>query len=251
MNGETEIKTKAKVDPTERGVDHGVQEAAGPAEEPPLPPFAEQMAQQLGGWRGLVESGFPVLVFVITNVVLGWVIPGEQRLVLKIAIGAAVAVALGIAMVRLMNKQSVRYAVNGLFGIALGAWLAWDTGEERAFYLPGIIITIGYVFALLASIVVGHPLVGWVWTVIANGGKGDWRADERLRRTFSWLTGLWAVVFLLKVSIQSALYVADYATALGVARLVLGTPVFVLLVAISFWAVRKVTRESQQEPAMP
>ena len=24
-----------------------------------LPPFSEQMAQQLGGWRGLVESGVP------------------------------------------------------------------------------------------------------------------------------------------------------------------------------------------------
>jgi len=217
-------------------------------EPEPLPPFAEQMSQQLGGWRGLVESSVPVLVFVIANIVLGWFVPGETRLALKIAIGSAVGVALVIAVIRLSRKESVRFAVNGLFGIALGAWLAWDTGEERAFYLPGILITLAYVLALLASIAVKHPLVGWVWTVIANGGKGDWRSDLRLRRTFSWLTGLWAAVFMLKVVVQSALYLANHATALGVARLLMGTPIFVLLVAISFWAVRRVTRE--QQPAV-
>ena len=37
------------------------------AEGEQLPPFAEQMAQQLGGWRGLIESGIPVAVFVLVN----------------------------------------------------------------------------------------------------------------------------------------------------------------------------------------
>jgi hypothetical protein len=219
--------------------------------EEELPPFAEQMSQQLGGWRGLIESGIPVLVFVIVNVVLGWAWPDSRsREGLQWAIGAAVAVAVGIAIVRLMRKQSIRFAVNGLFGIALGAYLAWNSGEARDFYLPGIIITVAYAVLLLGSIVVGHPLVGWVWTVVVNGGKGDWRSDQRLRRTFAWLTALWATVFLLKAGIQTALWVANYPNALGVARLLLGYPPFIALLAISFWAARRVSRDTPSTPAL-
>ena len=209
------------------------------SEQEELPPFAEQMAQQLGGWRGLVESGIPVAVFVLVNVVLAWFVT-DARVVLQWAIGASVAIAAVIAIFRFARKQSVRFAVNGLFGIALGAWLAWRSGEARDFYLPGIYFTLGYVAVLLGSIVIGHPLVGWIWTVIANGGKGDWRGDARLRRTFAWLTALWAGVFLLKVAIQVGLYIANEATALGVARLALGYPPFALLLAVSWWAVRRV-----------
>jgi Protein of unknown function (DUF3159) len=217
-------------------------------EEEQLPPFAEQMAQQLGGWRGLIESGIPVAVFVLVNVALGWLWPEERtREALQWAIGSAVAVAVGIAIVRFTRQQSVRFAVNGLFGIALGAYLAWNSGEARDFYLPGIIITLAYVVILLGSIVVGQPLVGWIWTVIANGGKGEWRSDDRLRRTFAWLTALWAIVFLMKAGIQTALWLANYPNALGVAKIALGYPPFLMLLAISFWAARRVTRE---QPAL-
>ncbi len=213
-----------------------------------LPPFAEQMAQQLGGWRGLVESGVPVAVFVLVNVVLGEVFPdkADSRMVLQWAIGSSVAVALAIAVLRFTRKQSIRFAVNGLFGIALGAYLAWNSGEQRDFYLPGIFITLGYVVLLLGSIFVGHPLVGWIWTVVANAGKGDWRSDEKLKRTFVWLTALWATVFFLKFLIQGSLYLAHYETALGVSRIALSYPPFALLLAITIWAVRRVRREQGQ-----
>ncbi|WP_020523585.1 DUF3159 domain-containing protein [Catelliglobosispora koreensis] len=209
-----------------------------------LPPFAEQMAQQLGGWKGLVESGIPVIVFVVSNIVLGWAdLPG--KLGLQISIIAAVVVALAIAGLRFARKESVRFAINGLFGIALGAYLAWNSGEERQFYLPGIWITLGYTALLIGSIVIGHPLVGWIWTVISNGGKGDWRADEQLKRAFGWLTALWAATFAVKAAVQYFLYAQDMASALGVSRIVLGYPLFALLFAITIWAVRRVTRRRE------
>lgn len=215
-----------------------------PTEVEELPPFAEQMSQQLGGWKGLVESGIPVVVFVVANIVLGWLhLPGKQGL--QISIVAAVVVALAIAVLRLVRKQSIRFAVNGLFGIALGAYLAWNSGEERAFYLPGIWYTLAYAAAFVISVAVGHPLVGWLWTVIANGGKGEWRQDEQLKKAFGWLTWLWAATFAAKAGVQYFLYAQDYATALGVSRIVLGYPLFALLFAVTVWAVRRVTRHRE------
>ncbi|SCL31153.1 Protein of unknown function [Micromonospora nigra] len=207
------------------------------AEDERLPTLAEQMADQLGGWRGLVESSIPVVVFVVANIV------GE----LRPAVIASVSVALAIAGLRLAQRRPVRHAVNGLFGIGIGAAIAWRTGDERDFYLPGILYGIGYGLALLVSAVVRQPLVGWIWSVLVAKGRSEWRDDPRLVRTFTGLTVLWGVVWLAKVGVQAALYLAQQDTALGIARLALGYPPYVLLLLITVWTVRRVTREQQAE----
>ncbi|MFC7545532.1 DUF3159 domain-containing protein [Plantactinospora sp. GCM10030261] len=211
------------------------------ADELPLPSFAEQMADQLGGWRGMVESSVPVVVFVAANII------GN----LRPAVVAAVATAVAIAGLRLAQRRPVRHAVNGLVGVAIGAAIAWRTGDEKTFYLPGILYGIGYGLVLLGSAVVRQPLVGWIWSIIVAKGRSDWRDDPRLVRTFTWLTVLWGVVWLAKVGVQAALYLADMDTALGVARLALGYPPYALLLIITVWAVRRVTRTpAVAEPAV-
>ncbi|MFE0590191.1 DUF3159 domain-containing protein [Micromonospora echinospora] len=210
------------------------------SDEERLPTLAEQMADQLGGWRGLVESSVPVVVFVVANIVTD----------LRPAIIASIGVALLIAALRLVQRRPVRHAVNGLFGIAVGAAIAWRTGDEKTFYLPGILYGIAYGLVLLGSAAIRQPLVGWIWSVLAAGGKSEWRQDPRLVRTFTWLTALWGVVWLAKVGVQAALYLADMDTALGIARLALGYPPYALLLLITVWVVRRVTRESAA-PATP
>lgn len=206
--------------------------AANPEGEEPLPSFTEQMADQLGGVRGMTESSIPVLVFVLCNIVFE----------LRPAVIASVGVALAIATLRLIQRRPIRYAMNGLFGVGIGAWLAWNSGDERDFYLPGILYGIGYGVVLLGSAVVRQPLVGWIWSILAGGGKSEWRQDERMVRTFTWLTVLWGVVWLIKVGVQAALYLAEMGTALGIARLALGYPPYLALLGITFWVVRRMNR---------
>jgi hypothetical protein len=204
-----------------------------------LPPFGVQMAEQLGGWRGMVESSIPVLVFVVVNILTG----------LRPALIASVGVAVAIGVMRLVQRRPVRHAVNGLFGIALGAFIAWRTGEARDFYLPGIIQSYAFAALLLLSAVIRQPVVGWGWSVIAAGGTSDWRRDPRLLRTFTWLTVVWAAVWVLKVSAQAWLYLEKQDDLLGVARLVLGVPPYLLLIALTVWVVRRVTREPREVSA--
>ncbi|MEO3777309.1 DUF3159 domain-containing protein [Micromonospora sp. B11E3] len=222
------------------GQDRATEPETGPGEER-LPTLAEQMAEQLGGWRGLVESSVPVFVFVVANII------GE----LRPAIIASVATALLIAGLRLAQRRPVRHAVNGLFGIAIGAFIALRTGEERDFYLPGILYGIGYGLVLLLSAVIRQPLVGWLWSVLVAKGRADWRDDPRLVRTFTQLTVLWGVVWLAKVGVQAALWYAHQDTALGIARLALGYPPYALLLLITVWTVRRVTRETRAAEPLP
>jgi hypothetical protein len=204
-----------------------------------LPTFSEQLASQLGGVRGVIESGIPVLVFVVANLIL------HLYPAIIISVGSAVA----IAVWRLARRQSVRHAVNGLFGIGIGAFLAWKTGSAKAFYLPGILISLGYGLALLASVLVRRPLVGWVWSVLVAKGSTDWRSNPRLVRTFSWLTVVWAATYLAKVGVQAIVFQrtpdTDPGTELGILRLALGYPPYLLLIAVTVWAVRRAAPDAE------
>jgi len=202
--------------------------------------FSEQMSDQLGGWRGLVESSLPVTVFVIANFVL------ELRPAIMVAVGSALV----IAAYRLLRKEPIRHAVNGLFGILVGASIAWRSGEARDFYLPGILFSAAYSVALLGSVFARRPLVGWIWAVVFDGGRTRWRDEPDLRRTFGWLTVLWAATYMVKVVIQTALWAANQDEALGVARIALGWPPYALLLFATVWAVRRTTaRRGNVTPA--
>ncbi len=206
--------------------------AGAPADDDRMPPFAEQMAEQLGGWRGMVESSVPILVFVVVNIATS----------LRPALVASVGVAVAIGAWRLLQRKPVRHAINGLVGIAIGALIAWRTGEARDFYLPGIIQSYAFAAALLISAAVRQPIVGWGYSVIMAGGRSDWRKDPLMLRTFTWLTVVWALVWIAKVSVQAWLYLDKQDDLLGIARLVLGMPPYVLLIALTVWVVRRVTR---------
>ncbi len=200
-----------------------------------LPPFSEQLAAQLGGPRGVFESGIPVAIFVIVNVL--------PHVSLNVALAVSAASAVAIAVYRLMRKETVRHAVNGLFGIGIGALIAWRTGSAKDFYLPGILFSLAYGLAMLASVPLRQPLVGWVWSLLANGGRRDWQGKPHLVRLFNRLTIVWALVYLAKTLIQAWMFnntaANDPATALGIAKLVLGYPPYALLIAYTVWSVRR------------
>jgi hypothetical protein len=138
--------------------------------------------------------------------------------------------------------------MNGLFGIAIGAALAWRTGSPKDFYVPGILLSVGYGVAMIASIGMRRPLVGWIWSVVADRGATRWREDGGLRRTFAWLTLLWAATYLAKAVVNVLVYFADgltedeKASILGIMRIVLGFPPYALLVGLTIWAVRRYLR---------
>lgn len=207
-------------------------------EEEALPSFSEQVAQQLGGIRGMVESSVPVIVFVLVNIIWS----------LTPAVVASVAGAVGIAIYRLSRKEPIRHALNGLFGIAIGAIIAYRTGEPQDFYLPGILLSLAYGLAMIASVIWRRPLVGWLWSLVVDLGSTRWRENEGLRRTFGWLTLVWAATYLVKVAVNCAVYFSDSLTSdekssiLGVMRILLGFPPYALLLALTIWSVRRYLR---------
>ncbi len=189
------------------------------------------LVESIGGWRGLVDSGLPVVVFVVANALAG----------LTAAIWAAIAAGAVLFVLRLVRRETVQQAVSGFLGIAVAAFIASRTGEAKGFFLLGIWASFVYAGLFAASVLVRWPLVGVIWEYV-DGAGGEWRRDRRLMRVYTWTTLVWVGVFLSRGLVQRFLYEEDRTGWLAVARLAMGYPLTVGALAVSVLAVRRVRR---------
>ena len=189
------------------------------------------LLEQMGGVQGIVASTIPVAVFVVVNLLFA----------LQAALIAALAAGVAIAIWRVARKQALQPAVSGLFAVGVAAFIAYRTGEARAFYLPGLLFSAALGLAFLVSVLVRWPLAGVVWHGI-NGDGQSWRRDRRLLRAYTLASLLWTLVFVARVVVQGLLYNADEETWLGVARLAMGYPLVGVALLGTFWAVRRARR---------
>jgi hypothetical protein len=201
--------------------------SAGDGRQREFPTLLEQM----GGVQGIAASTVPVIVFIVVNVITG----------LQPALIAAVAAGVVVAAVRIARKQALQPAVSGLLGVGIAAFIAYRTGEARGFYLPGLLLSAAGMLAFLVSVVVRWPLAGVIWHGINGGGHG-WRKDPRLLRAYTFASLLWALVFAARVVVQGWLYNVDEETWLGIARLVMGLPLFGVALLGTIWALRRAGR---------
>lgn len=175
---------------------------------------------------GMVDSGLPVVVFIVANAIggLGW------------GIGAALAAAVVIAIMRIARKRPVTQAIAGLFGVGIAAFIAYKTDSAKGYFLLGIWSYLLYGGALLLSILVRWPLIGVIWEGVNGRGKA-WRSDRKLVRRYDWATFVWVLVFAARYLVQNSLYDSDQVGWLAAVRLLMGYPVFIIAIAISVWIV--------------
>jgi hypothetical protein len=189
----------------------------------------------MGGWRGILESVLPGLVFLVA-----WTMtydPESRSGNLLLSLGLSVGLAAVFTVVRLVQRQSASAAIGGLIAAAAAAGLSLWTGRGEDSFIPGFLTNTIYGTAFLVSALVGWPLIGLAVGFLMGEGTA-WRADRRKRRVFFWLSLAWAALFALRLIVQVPLYFAGDVAALGTLKLVMGLPLFAPLVAVTWLAVR-------------
>jgi hypothetical protein len=196
---------------------------------PGVAPGGQTIAESLGGRLGIVESALPAIAFVAAYTATGQ----DATLSATIALGIGVA----LAVVRLARRQTVRFALSGLAGVALAAFIVSRTGRAEDFFLPGLLMNAGYALAYFVSILVGWPLLGVFVGAITGQGMG-WRDDPRQARAYARASWIWVAMFLLRLAVQLPLYLAGAVVALGVARVAMGAPLFAIAAWLSWLLLR-------------
>lgn len=193
-------------------------------------PTAASLLKAIGGVRGLVESILPALGFLVLFATTKY---------LPLSVLVPVAIAVVFVIIRLLTRTPITQAFAGILGIAISAALALISGRAEANFIPGIVINAASLVVLLVSIAVRWPLIGVIVGFLTNEGL-DWRADRAKRRVLSLATWLWAGLFALRLAVEVPLYFARQAEWLAGTKLLLGVPLYALMLWVTWLLVRAV-----------
>lgn len=198
----------------------------------------EQLAVALGGFRGSLETAIPTVAFTISYIV-------SHSLRPSLVIGIAAAAVL--VVIRAVQRSPMRYVLNSLFGIMIAAVFAARSGEAKDAFLPGILYNGAYAIAMIASILLRWPVVGFL-VGAATGDPTGWREDPAMVKLCSRLTWLLVLPCVLRVVIEYPMYQADAIGALGTAKVILGWPLQVAALAAMGALLARSRTPLEQQP---
>jgi len=188
------------------------------------------LLDEMGGPQGIADSSLPGLLFVAVYSLSS----GN----LKVAAIAAVALGAIIGVIRMVRGESAKYAAAGFIGVAIAGFFATRTGKAEDFFLPGLLLNGGYALAYVISILVRWPLMGvFIGPLIGEGM--EWRKNPERVRLFNKVSWLWASVFVVRLAVQLPLYFGGYLVALGIAKTVMGLPIFALALWLTYLILKK------------
>lgn len=199
----------------------------------------------LGGARGVVETMVPSVLF-ISAFALARAAGVAAQPTLALALGLSLGVSALFVTVRLLQRGSAKPAISGLLAAAASAALALLTGNPSDNFVLGLVINAVYGVAMLVSVLLRWPLVGVVVGFLVGDGVA-WRSNRRRMRVLSLLTLMWAGLFGIRLAVELPLYFAGEAqvVSLGIAKLVLGTPLYALFVVVTWVVTRGIYPKSQ------
>ncbi|MER7669877.1 DUF3159 domain-containing protein [Kitasatospora sp. NPDC096128] len=229
------------------------------AAEPPLDPAAAEAARQaaskeaadtvlqaFGGVRGMIDMTLPGLVFIVTYNITHQV---------SAAAWAALGLSALFVVARLVRRETIQHAFSGVFGVALGAWIAMKSGKAEDFYLPGLLWSVAYCAGFAVSALVRWPMIGLMLGPI-TGEMFTWRKENPGRlAAYTRATWAWVVIMGLKPVILFPLYFTHNVNLLGWLKVALGIPPLLLAMYVTWQILLKAPPpikapvDDEEEPA--
>lgn len=183
----------------------------------------EKLSEAIGGWRGAAESAVPTLAFALT-----WARTQDLKVALVVA-ASCVALAL---VVRVVQRQNPRFIAYAAVGVGISAFFALRSGKAEDAFLPGMLQNAGLMLVLLVTNLTRWPLLGFVVGVAEPEAFAEdptwWRRHRGIVTVASRLAWVLIALNVVRLSIMVPLYLSSQVAALGVAKVVLGWPLYLL-----------------------
>jgi hypothetical protein len=194
----------------------------------------------------MLETALPTLTFTIV-----WLSTRD----LAVALGASLAVAFAELAARLVQRQTVKFCVNALVGIAIG-WFFVHLSASRggsaddqalAYFLPGLLYNTGYAVVMGLTCIAGWPLVGFMIGSV-TGDPTAWHSNRQVVRLCSRLTWLLVMPCAVRALVQGPIWLAGHSgsisadtavAALGVLKIAMGWPLQLAALAAMSWMLSR------------
>jgi hypothetical protein len=185
----------------------------------------DKLSEAIGGWRGAVESALPTLAFALT-----WSRDQNLRTALVVS-GVCVGVLL---IIRLIQRQDPRFIAYAAVGVGISAFFALRSGKAEDAFLPGMLQNAGLLLLLLVTNLARWPLFGFVVGVAEPEAFAKdpawWRRHPGIVTVSARLAWVLIALNVVRLAVMVPLYLAEQVGALGVAKVVLGWPAYILAV---------------------
>lgn len=188
----------------------------------------ETVIKALGGKKGLIDSGLPAVVFLVTF---------NLRNNLREAIVAALSLSICLAIVRLAKRDTIQHSVSGILGVLICAYFANRSGNASDFYIPKLLTNLAYGSAYLIANLVGWPLLGIVLGPLL-GENFEWRKNPERKKVYTRASWIWVAMFFSRIAVQYPIYRSGNVNLLGTVNLAMGYPLF-FAAAYGSWLVIK------------
>jgi intracellular septation protein A len=189
----------------------------------------EELTSVLSGKT--LDAIIPPLIFVIVNSAYG----------LTAAIIVALIISTAFGVYRLIRKQSGVYALFGTLGILLAGGFAYLADNATNYFLPGIVTNAFVLLLSVFTLLIDKPLAAYA-SHLTRGWTLDWFWRKDIKPAYREVTVMWSLFFLIRTIIQVTLFLSESVDALVVANTIMGLPVTVAVLVLSYvygiWRLR-------------
>jgi len=188
----------------------------------------ELLNRAIGGWRGLIDSALPSMLFLVVFVF-------QNNL--NNALTAALILGGVLLIIRIWERKSLAQVLSGFVGLSISVLITWRTNNASNFFLTGIIANAVYGAALLVSVLIRKPLLGYLVGSLVGDTSG-WLKHPLLVRAYTTVTWIWVGVFSLRLLVQVPLYLKDNIALLGSVKIFMGWPLYLFAVWLTYQIVK-------------
>jgi len=188
----------------------------------------EKVLQAFGGKKGLIDSGIPSVIFLVTFNISG---------LLQTALYASIGISAILTIARLVRRDTVQHAFSGFIGVLICAWFANRTGSASDLYIPKLLTNLGYGSLYLIANLAGWPILGLLLGPIL-GENLKWRNHPERKRAYIRASWLWVLMFFTRIAVQYPIYRSGNVNLLGTVNLAMGYPLFIAT-AYGSWLILK------------
>jgi len=188
----------------------------------------ELLNKAIGGWRGLIDSALPSMLFILIFVFQKNL---NNALIASLVLGGV------LLIIRLFERKSLTQVFSGFIGLSISVFLTWRTKDASNFFLTGIVTNGIYGFFLLISVLIRKPLIGYLVGSLVGDTSG-WLKHPLLVRAYTTVTWLWVAVFGLRLLVQIPLYLNENIALLGTVKIFMGWPLYLFAVWLTYQIVQ-------------
>jgi len=134
---------------------------------------------------------------------------------------------------RLYKQDNLVYAIGGFVGVLFASLMTFVSNNASNFFLPDVIGTSLLVIATTVSLLTKRPIAAYV-SHLTRGWDYSWFKRDDVRPAYMEVSVFWLGFFVLRLGVELYLYFTSTVADLVIANVVLGLPLTIGVLVISY-----------------